>query len=56
MIPGSFAYVYLGYSLTDPKQIWKLLLAVLLIVGLMVAQRAWKSRQRQTPATGGTHG
>jgi uncharacterized membrane protein YdjX (TVP38/TMEM64 family) len=56
MIPGSFAYVYLGYSLTDPKQIWKLLLAVLLIVGLMLAQRAWKSRQRQMPATGGTHG
>lgn len=56
MIPGSFAYVYLGYSLTDPKQIWKLLLAVLLIVGLMLAQRAWKSRQRQTPAPGGAHG
>lgn len=56
MIPGSFAYVYLGYSLTDPKQVWKLLLAVLLIVGLMFAQRAWKTRQRQVPATGGTHG
>jgi len=42
MIPGSFAFVYLGYSLTDPKQIWKLLLAILVIVCLMVAQRVWK--------------
>lgn len=41
MIPGSFAYVYLGYSLTDPKQIWKLLVAVAIVVGLMVAQRTW---------------
>ena len=39
MIPGSFAYVYLGYSLTDPKQLWKLGLAVLLILGLVVLQR-----------------
>ena len=55
MIPGSFAYVYLGYSLTDPKQIWKLLLAVLVIIGLMVAQRSWQARQRQPHATGGAH-
>jgi len=52
MIPGSFAYVYLGYSLTDPKQLWKLGLAILLIVGLMLAQRAW-SKRHQTPAHGG---
>lgn len=42
MLPGCFAYVYLGYSLTDPKQIWKLGVAVLLIVGLIVLQRALK--------------
>jgi uncharacterized membrane protein YdjX (TVP38/TMEM64 family) len=41
MIPGSFAFVYLGYSLTDPAQIWKLALAVVIIVGLMLWQRAW---------------
>jgi uncharacterized membrane protein YdjX (TVP38/TMEM64 family) len=52
MIPGSFAYVYLGYSLTDPKQLWKLGLAILLIVGLMLAQRAWNKRHR-TPIRGG---
>ena len=45
ILPGSFAYVYLGHSLTDPKQIWKLALAILLIVGLMVATSAWKRRQ-----------
>jgi len=53
MIPGSFAYVYLGYSLTDPNQVWKLLLAVLLIVGLMVAQRAWKVKRPQAPSVQG---
>jgi uncharacterized membrane protein YdjX (TVP38/TMEM64 family) len=45
MIPGSFAYVYLGYSLTDPQHLWKLLLAVLVIVGLIVAQQAIQRRR-----------
>ena len=45
MIPGSFAFVYLGESLTDPKQIWKLVVAILLIVGLMVGTSMWKRRQ-----------
>lgn len=52
MIPGSFAYVYLGYSLTDPKQLWKLGLAILFIVGLGFAQRAWRRRNRM-PVQGG---
>lgn len=51
MIPGSFAYVYLGYSLTDPKQFWKLGLAIALIIALMVATSKWK--RRQLAATGG---
>lgn len=38
MIPGSFAYVYLGYSLTDPKHLWKLGVAIGVIVGLIVLQ------------------
>jgi len=49
IFPGCFAYVYLGYSLTDPKQLWKLGLAILIIVGLMVAQRRWSARQKSTP-------
>ena len=53
MIPGTLAYVYLGRSLTDPKHLWKLVVAVGIIVGLMVAQRAWKYRRRPTtPARG----
>jgi len=48
MIPGSFAYVYLGYSLTDPAQLWKLGLAVLLILGLVVLQRLI-ARRGSTP-------
>ena len=47
MMPGCFAFVYLGYSLTDPKQIWKLGVAVLIIVGLMVAQRWLTSKGRR---------
>ena len=50
MAPGAFAYVYLGYSLTDPKQIWKLGVAVLLIIGLFVLQRVLTSKRRQAPA------
>ncbi len=46
ILPASFTLVYLGYSLTDPKQIWKLALAILLIVGLTVATSKWKPQQR----------
>ncbi len=53
MIPGTFAYVYLGHSLADPKHLWKVGIAVLVIVGLMVAQRAWKYRHRPTTPAGG---
>ncbi len=48
MIPGCFAFVYLGESLTNPKQLWKLGLAILLIVGLMVATATWKRRQNSS--------
>lgn len=41
MIPGAFAYVYLGYSLTDPKHLWKLGVAVGIIIALMLIQHAW---------------
>ena len=51
MLPGCFALVYLGESLTDPKQLWKLGLAIMLIIGLMVATSAWK--RRQTASAGG---
>lgn len=44
IMPASFAFVYLGYSLTNPKQIWKLLLAIVLILGLMKVTSVWKKR------------
>ena len=49
MLPGCFAYVYLGYSLTDPKQIWKLGVAVAIIVGLVFLQKALKARSAAQP-------
>jgi uncharacterized membrane protein YdjX (TVP38/TMEM64 family) len=44
MIPGCFVFVYLGASLTDPQQLWKLAVAMLIIIAVMVAQNRWKSR------------
>ncbi len=35
IIPGTFAFVYLGSSLTDLKNFWKFLIGVLLIVGIL---------------------
>ncbi|MBI3021051.1 MAG: VTT domain-containing protein, partial [Candidatus Omnitrophica bacterium] len=36
---GAFVLANFGYALTDPRNLWKLLLAVLLIIGLILAQR-----------------
>ena len=51
MLPGAFAYVYLGYSLTDPANLWKLLLAAGIIAALFVAQRAWKRHRAARAAS-----
>lgn len=51
MMPGAFIYVYLGSSLTDPKHLWKLALAIVLIAGFAVATSKWK--QRRTAPSGG---
>lgn len=45
IIPGTFGFVYLGYSLTDLRQFWKVLLAVLLILGLVGLQKLWRRRK-----------
>ncbi len=47
VIPGSCALVYLGHSLTDLRQIWKLAVAILLVVGLMVIPR-WIAARSKT--------
>ena len=48
MIPACFVYVYLGYSLTAPKQLWKLAIALLLIIGFVVWQRQYTKRKKAT--------
>ena len=48
IIPASFAFAYLGDSLTDLRQLWKFLLAILLVAGLVMAQRV--RAYRRTPA------
>ncbi len=48
ILPGSFAYVYLGYSLTDVRNSWKILVAIFLILGLILAQR-WSIKRQNAP-------
>ncbi len=50
MIPGSFAFVYLGESITNPKQLWKLGLAIVLIVAVMWIPKLAKSRRQSRDA------
>ncbi|OGX29158.1 MAG: hypothetical protein A3B78_02085 [Omnitrophica WOR_2 bacterium RIFCSPHIGHO2_02_FULL_67_20] len=47
LAPASIAYAYLGDSLTDLAQFWKLLGAVCLVAALVIAQRAWRRRKRR---------
>ena len=51
ILPASFALVYLGHSITDPKHLWKLVLATVLMVGLTLATRAWKTKRGSTPSS-----
>jgi uncharacterized membrane protein YdjX (TVP38/TMEM64 family) len=45
IIPGSFAFVYLGHSLTDFRHAWKIMLAVSLIVAICFTQNYFKKRR-----------
>jgi uncharacterized membrane protein YdjX (TVP38/TMEM64 family) len=45
IIPGCFAFAYLGHSLTDPNQLWKAVLAMLCIVGLSAFASTRRRRQ-----------
>ena len=40
ILPATMAFAYLGHSLTDFTQLWKILLAVVVLVALMAARRA----------------
>ena len=45
VLPGSVLYVWVGHSISDPQHLWKLLLAILLVIGLVVGRRAWVARR-----------
>lgn len=49
ILPGTALFAFMGHAVTDPAHLWQLLLALLIIVGLMAWQRAWRKR-RQSPA------
>lgn len=44
IIPGSFAFVYLGSSLTNFRQFWKIIIAVLIFIGIYFLQKYLKKR------------
>ena len=48
LLPWTIPLVYFGDSLTDLRQIWKLLGLLLLITACLLAVRAWAARRRQT--------
>jgi uncharacterized membrane protein YdjX (TVP38/TMEM64 family) len=49
IFPACVALAYLGDSITESGRLWKAGLAALLIVGLVFAGRAWKTRHRLRP-------
>ncbi len=46
ILPGSFALVYLGYSLTDLRQLWKVGVGILLLIIVMMIQRRITARSK----------
>jgi uncharacterized membrane protein YdjX (TVP38/TMEM64 family) len=45
-IPASIAYAYLGDSLTDTGQVWKFIVAVLLVAAVAWLPRMWRPAKR----------
>ena len=45
IIPGSFAFAYLGHSLTDFKHMWKIMLAISLIVIIYLTQNYFRKKR-----------
>ena len=53
ILPASFAFVYLGESLLDPTQWWKIGLAAFLIIGLIVGTSLLKGGGNAEDPVGG---
>ena len=45
ILPGTFAFVYLGDAFTHRGHAWKAVVAVVILVGLIVLQRRWMARK-----------
>ncbi len=52
MIPMSVLYVYLGYSLTDQGNIWKVLFALTLITAPLLVRQLYVSRRKLVGLSG----
>lgn len=46
IIPGTFGFVYLGYSLSDFSQLWKIMLATLIIITIYFMQKYFRKKVR----------
>ena len=46
ILPALAAFTYFGDSLTDLRQLWKVLIGALLILGVLLAQRRFTARSR----------
>jgi uncharacterized membrane protein YdjX (TVP38/TMEM64 family) len=44
IIPGTFVFVYLGHSVSDPKQLWKIMIAALLFLGVYFLQKHLRAK------------
>ncbi|MBI4598215.1 MAG: TVP38/TMEM64 family protein [Candidatus Omnitrophica bacterium] len=45
ILPGCLAYVWLGESVINPRQIWKLALVLVAVTSLSMAASAWRKRK-----------
>ena len=44
IIPGTFVFVYLGHSVSDPKQLWKIMIAALLFISIYFLQKYLRAK------------
>ena len=48
LLPGLFAWVYLGHALSDPKHLWKAFAAIAILAGLWFLRRRSSTRRPRT--------
>ena len=45
VLPGTVLYAWVGHSISEPRHLWNLVIAIFLIIGLVVGRRAWIARR-----------